>query len=220
MKIQYILLLIIFLMGCTGQTVYVHPTSPEQEVEEIEIIPPPDPIPMNVPETFPGLWVRVDTRYYYIDGNTTQDLTNEMQLKGPRIPRYDHNSAGAATWDIEKRHTTLQDSNGCKINQDEIQAYVPVLIDLPKWVNYDKVSQAEKNSWNKYLIYLHTHEKTHADITIKYAKEYVTYLRNLGYFASCDELNKHVDEYYNTMRRNLEREQSQYDEDEKNGNQS
>jgi len=121
---------------------------------------------------------------YQINGNTSQELREQMNSLGPfdHGKRYDAYTA----WNIQWRYKYSDTQSGCKM--EKVHVNLDITYTFPEWKNFAEANTELKEKWDKYLSNLRRHENTHAANGEEAAAEVEYVLQNFPVMQSCQTL--------------------------------
>jgi predicted secreted Zn-dependent protease len=125
------------------------------------------------------------TTHYKINGNSAQELRNQMSMLGPTdiaTERYD----ASTHWYIKWQYHFEPVGSQCHLTKIDVN--VDVLYRFPEWPEDVSTNVSLRNHWNTYLQHLKIHEKGHAENGIEAARTIERALIDLPAMQSCDAL--------------------------------
>ena len=131
------------------------------------------------------------TEYYEIKGGSDRELKKMMQSLGPKGSdgkRYYAHTAWQVNWNFYMGRRF----GGCMIAG--IQTTVNVKYLMPKWVDEKNGPEMVQKHWREFMQALQEHEKGHADIAMKAAKEIEEALPRTKLQPVCEAVAKKANE--------------------------
>jgi predicted secreted Zn-dependent protease len=128
--------------------------------------------------------------YYIINGNTEEELQNQMDALGPED--YDGKYYAYAGWSINWDYPYRKVENRCVL-YEPITVDVKVIYTLPEWNMPSTASSELSTKWKNYMEKLVLHEKGHKDIAYRNAELILGEFKKLRSFETCDLFLKEMD---------------------------
>jgi predicted secreted Zn-dependent protease len=121
--------------------------------------------------------------YYTINGNTKEELQNQMDALGPED--YDGKYYAYAGWTINWDYPYRKVENRCVL-YEPITVDVKVTYTLPEWNAPSSISSELSTKWKNYMEKLMLHEKGHKDIAYRNAEHILGEFKKLRSHDTCD----------------------------------
>lgn len=126
--------------------------------------------------------VETDTTYYIVDGETAQEIRQDMNQQRPG--KWD----AYTEWHVKWRFFWDETEEECAINRVKIQ--VGIEFTLPKLAQPSRANADAKRRWRRYYKALVAHENGHRDFGINAATEIGEALLAMDSEPTCEELTR------------------------------
>jgi len=138
---------------------------------------------------FPAPVVNVKTNYYTIQGNSPQQLRQQLNQLGP-ISRTGRRFDGNTQWRVRWKYGYSNRPNQCQLTSAQIT--LNAIITMPRWQTPTNAQPQLKQRWQRYTRALQLHENGHRDNGVAAARELTNSLRQLGQrrFSSCTAMTQ------------------------------
>ncbi len=145
------------------------------------------------------LTIKVHTKHYSVQGNSTFDLAHSMTQKGPYS--FELNNRVWATTDRRVRWKLVwKKSRGqCRVQNAIVR--LKITYTLPKLRRSKSTDAKTKRKWNKMLAILTRHEKQHGKLFARFSKDVQNGLLHLKPVARCRDLNVAGEKLVNRLAR-------------------
>ncbi len=153
--------------------------------------------------------VNTQTEYYYVDGETAQEIRADMNSK--RSGDYD----AYTEWYVKWRFRWKSDDTECYLTS--VTTTVDVKFSLPKLAEETVANEDAKRRWKHYYHALVEHENGHRDFGVKAANEVEYALSNMGSRRSCSTLETDANKLAKEIVRKFNALEKQYDVDTRHG---
>lgn len=152
-------------------------------------------------------------KYYDIHGNTKAELIEQMSKLGPEGDDGKRVSA-RADWAIDWVDV-IPDFQG---NVEPVEVIASSMFTYPRWIDKEKAPAYLQDEWVDYMRKLKAHEENHKNITIKYAKKFLTKIKSFKY-KSAEELEDKISNYHaqGIIMNGCAQAQQKYDKDTNHG---
>lgn len=154
--------------------------------------------------------VKVD--YYAISGNSTTELDREIRRKGPKIGDNGHAVAVAR---IQMFPNVRYNRRGDTCSVRSAKVAVNAHVTLPRWTGRGTATRELGAAWDNIDRYTRLHEAVHVAIAFRYAKRMEAELLSLPSAATCSRSKVQVDTVVNSLLKEHDTAQKQFDADEK-----
>jgi predicted secreted Zn-dependent protease len=159
-------------------------------------------------EAFADPRVDVKIKYYEVEGDTVEDLKNELKVKTPirnNGTPFDANT----TWYVKWNTQWAMKGMSCGIIS--VTTRVSIIFTLPKWANYKEHSGKEREKWDRFFQRLVDHENGHKDIAVGSAKELEKSILDMESRKNCDDLKRDANRLGETIIEKYQGVTEQYD---------
>ena len=159
-------------------------------------------------EAFADPRVDVKIKYYEVEGDTVEDLKNELKVKTPirnNGAPFDANT----TWYVKWNTQWAMKGMSCGIIS--VTTRVSIIFTLPKWANYKEHSGKEREKWDRFFKRLVDHENGHKDIAVGSAKELEKSILDMESRKNCDDLKRDANRLGETIIEKYQGVTEQYD---------
>lgn len=153
--------------------------------------------------------VNTQTEYYTVDGETAQDIREDMNSK--RSGDYD----AYTEWHVKWHFRWKSDDQECHLTS--VTTSVDVKFNLPKLAKDTIANEDAKHRWKRYYRALIDHENGHRDFGVKAANEVEYALSKMGSRRSCTTLENDANKLGKEIVRKFNAQEKQYDIDTRHG---
>lgn len=133
----------------------------------------------------PPLEVRIDERYYEVEGMTPRELNHALREKGPRADGHRRRWHGLTDFALRYRYEPRPWADGCRAVEARVE--VEVVTTLPEWPDREAASPMLREDWDLFLTRLREHEQGHQRIAILLGRDLLREVEALR-AADCDAL--------------------------------
>lgn len=98
--------------------------------------------------------------YYDVQGTTLEQLRESLRTLGP-VDDDGERHHGQVRWNLQWRYNYSTDRGGCRLTGFTVQR--STTMQLPRWVDVDRVSPALRSDWERYSRALRLHEDGHVE---------------------------------------------------------
>lgn len=98
--------------------------------------------------------------YYDVQGTTLAQLRASLSALGP-VDEDGERHHGQVNWNLQWRYNYSTDRGGCRLTGFTVQR--STTMQLPRWVDVDRVSPALRSDWERYSRALRLHEDGHVE---------------------------------------------------------
>lgn len=98
--------------------------------------------------------------YYDVQGTTLEQLRESLRTLGP-VDDDGERHHGQVNWNLQWRYNYSTDRGGCRLTGFTVQR--STTMQLPRWVDVDRVSPALRSDWERYSRALRLHEDGHVE---------------------------------------------------------
>jgi predicted secreted Zn-dependent protease len=150
--------------------------------------------------------------YYSIQGESFAELDQQIALHGPLVSGVGKALAATNVQMIPDFHFSF--SNGA-CHPDTARVLVKAHVTLPKLASPEKLRHELSNAWDNLEQYARLHEAVHVAIADKYAIKAEKAIMALPHEKECSTLRSNAAVTFRRLMAEHERDQLQFDEDEK-----
>lgn len=148
--------------------------------------------------------------YYDVDGETFEELDQNIKLHGPNVTGV---GKALASTDLQMipqiRYARAGFGMGCEVKRARIQ--VKARVTLPKHVNEDKLRDELASAWQNLSEYARIHEAVHLAIADRYALLMENSIMQLPVSDTCQEMRVRVQETFSDLFKQHHDEQLAFD---------
>src|SRR5690606_9275539 len=112
----------------------------------------------------PRLEVRIDERFYQVEGLTPQDLNLALRENGPRLREGERRWFGVTDFALRYRYQPRPWGNGCRAVEANVA--VELVTTLPEWPDREAASPMLRDHWDLFISRLREHERGHQRIAM------------------------------------------------------
>ena len=159
-------------------------------------------------EAFADPRIDVKIKYYEVEGDSVEDLKNELKVKTPirnNGKPFDANTTWYVKWN------TQWGMKGMSCGIISVTTRVSIIFTLPKWANYKEHSGKEREKWDRLFKRLVDHENGHKDIAVGSAKELEKSILAMESRKNCDDLKRDANRLGETIIEKYQGFTEQYD---------
>lgn len=154
----------------------------------------------------------VSVGYYKVDGDTFDELDQDIKLHGPNVTGVGKALASTDLKMMPQVRYGLAD-NGCEVKRARIN--VNARVTLPRHVNEDKLRDELASAWKNLAEYARIHEAVHLAIADRYALLMESSIMDLPRAKSCAEMRENVQATFSILFKQHHSEQLEFDAAEK-----
>jgi len=151
---------------------------------------------------------RINTVYYQVDGNTAEDIWNDIITKSP-VKENGKQHVAYTRWNVNWKFWWYDHGSSCEI--DKVTTKLDITYTLPRLKQSDSIPQSLTAHWEKYYAALFEHEQGHKDLGVKAALEIENKLLNMGSRRSCEQLELDANNMAKDVVDKYSRLEKQYD---------
>ncbi len=148
--------------------------------------------------------------YYDVEGETFEELDQNIQIHGPSVTGV---GKALASTDLQMipqiGYSRLGFGLGCSVKRARIQ--VNARVTLPKHVNEDKLRDELAQAWQNLSEYARVHEAVHLAIADRYALLMENSIMQLPRRDTCEEMRVNVQETFSALFKQHHDEQLAFD---------
>lgn len=141
--------------------------------------------------------------FYSFQAGDLAEAARQMQLQGPQ------GFAGYTNYSINYRYRTRASDSGCRMSSFTID--LDTTYTMPKWENVAAVSESDQQAWTRYYEALWLHEQNHGAIGDAAYSSLTTEFARVGRRASCSEFEGILQEIFNRIDAEGDRQNAEYD---------
>jgi predicted secreted Zn-dependent protease len=147
------------------------------------------------------------TKYYDVEGGTTEAIFNHIERNGPTDGEGKRGSGlTSVVWGYEWQGGP--ETGQCSIRSMTIKAEMEVT--LPRHVDPDSLSPEIRTNWDAYAASVAAHEQTHVDIYNQGAEEIRERMLDIGSKPTCDELEAEIKRVWAEQQARINNEQAKF----------
>ena len=159
-----------------------------------------------------GERTQLSVGYYSVFGRTFEELDQQIALHGPNVG---HVGKALAATNIHMVPDFRFVSHGGKCHVASAHVAVQAHVTLPRLANPERVKRALSRAWDNLQQYARLHESVHVAIADSYALKAEKLISSLPAQDDCATLHANAVAAFHKLMNEHEREQLQFDEDEK-----
>ncbi len=142
------------------------------------------------PEAAIDLDMSLDTKFYEVEGTTTESIFNHIERNGPTDGDGKRGSGlTSVVWGYEWQGGS--EAGACTIRSMTIKA--EMVVTLPQHVEAESLPIDIEDDWQAYADSVEVHEQTHVDIYEDGAKTIRERMLVIGSMSDCDDLEDEID---------------------------
>ena len=157
--------------------------------------------------------VQVRTNFYAVKGETSRELRRSLDLNRPKGQAGPHDAE--TTWRIEWKSDVAKQNGNCELSFFSTRTVVNIT--LPSWTPTTNATPELKRFWKEYYVALITHEWGHAQMALGVSAEMQNRVQEVSPRANCEEFKRLIAEQAQTVHRDADRKQKEYDEQTRHG---
>jgi predicted secreted Zn-dependent protease len=161
-----------------------------------------------------GVNTRVNNVYYMVEGDTADDIWEDMLAKSP-VRQNGKPYTAHTRWDVSWQFWWLDNGSTCEISR--VTTRLEVTYTLPRLKKASSMSDSVVAEWDTYYAALFDHELGHKDLGSKAAIEIENQISNMGARDSCEQLQSDANEIGKSVIAKYSRIEKDYDRDTNHG---
>jgi predicted secreted Zn-dependent protease len=147
--------------------------------------------------------------YFTVDASTLDDLSKQLETRGPRVKSSGDKHPGATRIQFTTQTTYSQDGERCGVSKANTVLKVEVI--LPRWRPRRKPEADLRIIWDTLSSDIRRHEGLHVDIAKNYARKLEQTIRTLGSADNCADMAAEVKKATARVIEEHDRAQVQFD---------
>jgi predicted secreted Zn-dependent protease len=124
--------------------------------------------------------------YYTLDATTLDELSKQLESRGPRVESSGSKHPGATRMQFTTRTTYSRNGKDCRVSKARTVLKIKVI--LPRWRPRHKPEADMRIIWDTLSSDIRRHEGQHGDIAKNYARKLEQSIAAIGPADTCDEM--------------------------------
>jgi len=175
-----------------------------------------EPISNTLSQIDISLIKSLDTVYYQVTGQTTQDIFASMEMSGPKVDDLADDRFAAGLTELQSTYSYEFAERRSDCSLQSVTINISLLVTLPQHSTPELLSQSQLIKWRAYVESVAAHEQKHVDIHVARYEAFQETIDNAPVtYSDCDLLQSYLGSAWETESALDDQQQQDFHDSEK-----